>query len=53
MKVHTLYTCDDVQFGYLMIHYLQFMLCNSARYFTVYTKTASLHADCQPAYATG
>jgi len=32
-----------------MIHYLQFILHNTARYYPVYTKTISLHADCLPA----
>jgi len=51
MTVHILYTCDDVKFVNLMIHYLQFMLRITARYSPVYTKTLSLHADCQPACA--
>jgi len=38
-------------FGNLMIHHLQFILRNSARYFPVSTTTLSLHADCQPACA--
>jgi len=37
MTVHTLYTFDDVHFGNLIIHILQFILCNVARYFPIYT----------------
>jgi len=51
MNVHILYTCDDVHFCYLMIHYLQFILRNTAWYSPVYTRTSSLHANYQPACA--
>jgi len=48
MTVHTLYTCNDVHFANLITYYLMFILCNITRYLLVYTKTSSLHADCQP-----
>ena len=46
MNVYALYTCDEVQFSTLMIHYLTHVLRNIALYFTVYNTTSSLHADC-------
>ena len=46
MNVYALYTCDEVQFCTLMIHYLTNVLRNTTLYFTVYNTTSSLHADC-------
>ena len=46
MNVYALYTCDEVQFSTLMIHYLTQVLRNTTLYFTVYNTTSSLHADC-------
>jgi len=41
MALCTLYTCDDVEFGCLIIRYLPIILWNTSRYFLDYIKTKS------------
>jgi len=41
MTLYTSYTCDDVEFGGLIMRYLPIILWNIARYFLDYIKTNS------------
>jgi len=41
MTLYKLYTCDNVEFGCLIVRYLPFILWNIVRYFLDYIKTNS------------